>query len=70
MRGLPDAARAVAAATRPDQAHVAGRIVDLAGLIEQLDPAAPITIIVGRVAREQSIAPANVLSFQAAGIAS
>lgn len=61
---------AVAAATRPDQAHVAGRIVDLAALVEQLDPAAPITIIVGRVAREQSIAPANVLSFRAAGVAS
>ncbi|MDB5698545.1 MAG: cobA [Alphaproteobacteria bacterium] len=61
---------AVASATRPDQAHVAGRIADLATLIERLDPAAPVTVIVGHVAREQSIAPANVLSFQVAGAAS
>lgn len=42
---------AVAAATRPDQQQVAGAVLDLPILVERLDPAAPVTIIVGKVAR-------------------
>lgn len=44
-------AAAVASATRPDQAYVAGAIGELSTLLAVLDPAAPVTIIMGSVAR-------------------
>lgn len=60
---------AIAAATRPDQQHVSARIADLPERIKRLDPAAPVTIILGEVARLQDGATANILSFQQSGAA-
>lgn len=42
---------AVAAATRPDQAEVSGTIATLPGLLDMLDPGAPVTVLIGRVMR-------------------
>lgn len=46
---------AVASASRPGQAHVHGTVADLAQRTETLDPAAPVTVIIGKVARDASL---------------
>ena len=55
---------AIASATRPDQAHVAGSLDEIAGLAEALAPGAPVIVIVGQVARTPAEA-ANLLSAAA-----
>ncbi len=54
---------AVAAATRPAQAHVAGPIAALPATLAALDPSAPVTVILGQVARD--VAPGAVLAAAA-----
>ena len=58
---------AIASATLPGQTQVAGTIADIAGLAESLPERAPVTVIVGRVAREREAAVADVLSFKLVG---
>lgn len=50
---------AVASATRPEQAHVAATVSDLAALTETL-PRGPVTVIIGRVARDHMAAVATL----------
>lgn len=45
---------AIASATLPTQAQVSGTIATVAGLAGSLPPGAPVTVVVGRVARERS----------------
>ncbi|MEA3009631.1 MAG: uroporphyrin-III C-methyltransferase / precorrin-2 dehydrogenase / sirohydrochlorin ferrochelatase [Sphingomonadales bacterium] len=47
-------ALAIASATLPAQAQVSGTIATVAGLAGMLPPAAPVTVVIGRVARERS----------------
>ena len=47
-------AAAIASATLPAQAQVSGTIASIAGLAASLPAGAPVTVIVGRVARERS----------------
>jgi uroporphyrin-III C-methyltransferase/precorrin-2 dehydrogenase/sirohydrochlorin ferrochelatase len=49
-------ALAIAAATRPDQAHVAGTLADIAALTATLPAGAPVTVIIGQVARHADAA--------------
>ncbi|HYI38929.1 MAG TPA: siroheme synthase CysG [Allosphingosinicella sp.] len=44
---------AIASATLPAQTHVRGTIATVAGLAGTLPPGAPVTVVVGRVARER-----------------
>ena len=53
---------AIASATLPGQAQVAGTISAIAGLAETLPPRAPVTVIVGRVARDRSVTGATVVA--------
>lgn len=53
---------AIASATLPGQAQVAGTISAIAGLAETLPPRAPVTVIVGRVARDRSVTGAAVVA--------
>ena len=64
-KGLDPATPAVALAnvSRADAAHVAATIGDLAPLAEGLTPGAPVTILIGWVARDVARAPAAVLTF-------
>lgn len=59
---------AVASATRPDQAHVHGTASELPALAASLDPAAPVTAIIGKVARDAP-APAVAAGVLQAGAA-
>ncbi|HYW15713.1 MAG TPA: siroheme synthase CysG [Allosphingosinicella sp.] len=56
--GLPHdmPAIAIASATLPAQAHVSGTITTVAGLAGTLPPGAPVTVVIGRVARERAAA--------------
>jgi uroporphyrin-III C-methyltransferase/precorrin-2 dehydrogenase/sirohydrochlorin ferrochelatase len=45
---------AIASATLPAQAQVSGTIATVAGLAASLPPGAPVTVVIGRVARERS----------------
>jgi len=47
---------AIAAATREDQAYVSAPLVDLAARAAELDPDAPVTVIIGEVVRPQPAA--------------
>jgi uroporphyrin-III C-methyltransferase/precorrin-2 dehydrogenase/sirohydrochlorin ferrochelatase len=47
---------AIASATLPAQAHVGGTITTVAGLAGSLPPGAPVTVVIGRVARERGAA--------------
>ncbi len=55
--GLPPEtpAVAIASATLPAQAQVSGTITTVAGLAGSLPPGAPVTVVIGRVARERSM---------------
>jgi uroporphyrin-III C-methyltransferase/precorrin-2 dehydrogenase/sirohydrochlorin ferrochelatase len=57
---------AIASATRADQAHVSGTVADIADRAEALTPGAPVSVIIGKVAREQSLGGAAVLPFRKA----
>lgn len=46
---------AIASATLPQQAQVAGTIATIAGLAAALPAGAPVTVVIGRVARERGI---------------
>jgi uroporphyrin-III C-methyltransferase/precorrin-2 dehydrogenase/sirohydrochlorin ferrochelatase len=46
---------AIASATLPAQAHATGTITTVAGLAGTLPPGAPVTVVIGRVARERSL---------------
>jgi uroporphyrin-III C-methyltransferase/precorrin-2 dehydrogenase/sirohydrochlorin ferrochelatase len=46
---------AIASATLPAQAQVSGTITTIAGLARSLPPKVPVTVVIGRVARERSI---------------
>jgi uroporphyrin-III C-methyltransferase/precorrin-2 dehydrogenase/sirohydrochlorin ferrochelatase len=50
---------AIASATLPAQAQVSGTLTTVAGLAGSLPPGAPVTVVIGRVARERS-APAEM----------
>jgi len=54
--GLPPdtPAVAIASATLPAQAQVSGTITTVAGLAGSLPPGAPVTVVIGRVARERA----------------
>jgi uroporphyrin-III C-methyltransferase/precorrin-2 dehydrogenase/sirohydrochlorin ferrochelatase len=52
-------ALAIASATLPDQAEVAGTLAGIAALAQTLPAGAPVTVIIGRVAR----APASIAQF-------
>jgi uroporphyrin-III C-methyltransferase/precorrin-2 dehydrogenase/sirohydrochlorin ferrochelatase len=56
--GLPSdtPAVAIASATLPAQAQVSGTITTVAGLAGTLPPGAPVTVVIGRVARERATA--------------
>ncbi len=58
---------AVASATLATQAHVGGTIADIAGLAETLPEGAPVTVIIGKVARERDLAATLVIPFKLAG---
>ena len=64
-KGLDPATPAVAlaSASRADEAHVAATIGDLAPLAESLPAGAPVTILIGWVARDLARAPADLLPF-------
>ncbi|MDB5692139.1 MAG: cobA [Alphaproteobacteria bacterium] len=66
-KGLDPAtpAVAVASATLPDEARVAGTIADIDRLAEALPPSAPVTILIGWVARDvaRAVAPAQIVPF-------
>jgi uroporphyrin-III C-methyltransferase/precorrin-2 dehydrogenase/sirohydrochlorin ferrochelatase len=67
-KGLDPAtpAVAIASATRADEAHVAGTISEIEALATGLTPGAPVTIIIGWVARDAVRAPAALLEFRKA----
>lgn len=67
-KGLDPAtpAVAIASATRPDEAHVAGPIAEIEALAADLPAGAPVTIIIGWVARDALRAPAALLPFRKA----
>jgi uroporphyrin-III C-methyltransferase/precorrin-2 dehydrogenase/sirohydrochlorin ferrochelatase len=66
-KGLDPAtpAVAVASATLPDEARVAGTIATIGILAEALPPSAPVTILIGWVARDavRAAAPADIVPF-------
>jgi uroporphyrin-III C-methyltransferase/precorrin-2 dehydrogenase/sirohydrochlorin ferrochelatase len=66
--GLPPAtpAAAIASATRPEQAHVAGTIATIATLAETLPAGAPVIVIIGRVARHAATTNLQNLLSEAA----
>lgn len=65
-KGLDPAtpAVAIASATRPDEAHIAGTVADIETLAADLNQGAPVTIIIGWVARDAVRAPAALLPFR------
>jgi uroporphyrin-III C-methyltransferase/precorrin-2 dehydrogenase/sirohydrochlorin ferrochelatase len=50
---------AIASATLPAQAQVSGTIATVAGLAGSLPPGAPVTVVIGRVARDRTVTPAK-----------
>jgi uroporphyrin-III C-methyltransferase/precorrin-2 dehydrogenase/sirohydrochlorin ferrochelatase len=68
MHGLDPAtlAAAIASATRPDQAHVAGTVAELPALTEALPKGAPVIVIIGKVARHVARAELENLLSEAA----
>jgi siroheme synthase len=48
----------VASASLPGERQLFGKVGDLPELVESLDPSAPLTIIIGHVARRRSAAAA------------
>jgi uroporphyrin-III C-methyltransferase/precorrin-2 dehydrogenase/sirohydrochlorin ferrochelatase len=59
-------AAAIASATRPEQAHVAGTIATIATLAETLPAGAPVIVIIGRVARHAATTNLQYLLSEAA----
>ena len=59
-------AAAIASATRPEQAHVAGAVTEIAALADALPKGAPVIIIIGRVARHASSTDIQTLLSEAA----
>lgn len=59
-------AAAIASATRPEQAHVAGTVAEIAALADRLPAGAPVIVIIGRVARHAASADLNHLLSEAA----
>lgn len=55
---------AIASASLPEQRHVAGPVAEIGALAEELPAGAPVTIVVGWVARRHVAAPADVVPFQ------
>jgi uroporphyrin-III C-methyltransferase/precorrin-2 dehydrogenase/sirohydrochlorin ferrochelatase len=64
-KGLDPAtpAIAVASASLPEQRHVAGSVAEIGALAEELPAGAPVTVVVGWVARRQVASPAGVVPF-------
>jgi uroporphyrin-III C-methyltransferase/precorrin-2 dehydrogenase/sirohydrochlorin ferrochelatase len=64
-KGLDPAtpAVAIANATRPDEAHVAGTIATIDALAQRLPPGAPVAVIIGWVVRDVARAPATLIPF-------
>ena len=54
----------MASATRGDQEQVAGTVRDLPALAAGLRQGAPVTVIIGQVARERARGEAEVLAFR------
>lgn len=67
-KGLDPAtpAVAVASATRSDEAQVAGTISEIEALAADLPPGAPVTVIIGWVARDAVRAPTALIPFRKA----
>ncbi len=67
-RGLDPAtpAAAIASATRPEQTHVTGTIVNIATLAQVLPAGAPVIVIIGRVARNAAAGGLQNLLSEAA----
>jgi uroporphyrin-III C-methyltransferase/precorrin-2 dehydrogenase/sirohydrochlorin ferrochelatase len=67
-KGLDPAtpALAIASASLPEQRHVAGTVAEIGALAEELPAGAPVTVVVGWVARRHVAAPAGVVPFQKA----
>jgi len=65
-KGLDPAtpAIAIASASLPEQRHVAGPVAEIGALAEELPAGAPVTVVVGWVARRHVAAPADVVPFQ------
>ncbi|HTU12504.1 MAG TPA: siroheme synthase CysG [Allosphingosinicella sp.] len=59
-------AAAIASATRPDQAHVAGTVADIAALADALPKGAPVIVLIGQVARHAAAADLHGLLRAAA----
>lgn len=57
---------AVASATLGEEAHVGATIADIAAAAGDLPAGAPVTIIIGWVAREHAAAPADLIPFRKA----
>ena len=66
-QGTP--AVAIASATLATQAQVAGTIADIADLAATLPPSVPVTVIIGRIARQRVATSAAVIAFRQAGAA-
>jgi uroporphyrin-III C-methyltransferase / precorrin-2 dehydrogenase / sirohydrochlorin ferrochelatase len=60
---------AVASATLAEQAQVAGTIAQIAALAGTLPPRVPVTVIIGRIARDRQAATGAVIAFKQAGVA-
>jgi uroporphyrin-III C-methyltransferase/precorrin-2 dehydrogenase/sirohydrochlorin ferrochelatase len=67
-KGLDPAtpALAIASASLPEQRHVAGTVAEIGALAEELPAGAPVTVVVGWVARRHVAAPGGVIPFQKA----
>jgi uroporphyrin-III C-methyltransferase/precorrin-2 dehydrogenase/sirohydrochlorin ferrochelatase len=67
-KGLDPAtpAAAIASATRPEQAHVAGTVAEIASLADALPEGAPVIVLIGRVARHAASAGLQSLLSEAA----
>jgi uroporphyrin-III C-methyltransferase/precorrin-2 dehydrogenase/sirohydrochlorin ferrochelatase len=57
---------AIASATLPEQAQVSGTVATIAGLAAALPAGAPVTVVIGKVARERGSAGGAVVPFQRA----
>lgn len=59
-------AAAIASATRPEQAHVAGTVAEIATLADALPKGAPVIVLIGKVARHAAGADLRTLLSEAA----
>ena len=68
VKGLNPAtpAIAIASASLPEQAHAAGTVAEIGALAEELPAGAPVTVIVGWVARRHVAAAPAVVPFRKA----